>query len=210
MGIEMKRAVIIAGAPKFDPDFLRSEIKETDFVIVADFGAKVAEQIGIIPNLAVGDFDTALTPSGNFEVIKLSPVKDCTDTHFACEQAVHRGFKEVALLNVVGSRVDHTYANFLCLNYLFEKGVNACIKNESTLAYIIDKPISSLKSNYKFLSLFSMFDDIKDLTLRGVKYPLTNHFLSATSPLCISNEIDSGVASISFSSGKLLVIETND
>lgn len=210
MGTEIKRAVIIAGAPQFNANFLKEEIKEDDFVIVADFGSKIVDVMGVKPNLAVGDFDTATAPVGDFEIIRLSSIKDCTDTQFACEEAVRRGFTEVLLLNVIGSRVDHTYANFMCLNYLFENGIKASIKNETTLAYIIDKPTVLVESNYKFLSLFSLFCDTHDLTLRGVKYPLTNYFLSVSAPLCISNEIIGCQASISFSSGKLLVIETND
>lgn len=210
MGIEINRVVILSGAPNYSKEFLLSEIGQDDFVIGVDFGTKIAKEIGINLSLAVGDFDTAPLAVGDFETIRLPSEKDCTDTMFACEEAVRRGYKKIVLLNAIGSRVDHTYANFLCLNYLFENGIDASIKNQRTLAYIIDKRISVQKTNYKFLSMFALGGDVFGLTLRGMKYPLTNHSLSVFSPLCISNEIVGNTGEILLSSGKLLIIQAND
>ena len=51
---------------------------------------------------------------------------------------------------------------------------------------------------------------IQSVTLRGLKYPLTDYTMGGFNSLGISNEIVSDEASISLSSGQLIVIESKD
>ena len=48
------------------------------------------------------------------------------------------------------------------------------------------------------------------VTLRGLKYPLTDYTMGGFNSLGISNEIVADEATISFSSGELIVIESKD
>lgn len=207
---EIKRAVIISGAPNPDITFIKECIKPSDFIITADAGLKVCMDAGFEPGLAVGDFDTYQPEDGVVNLVRLPAEKDWTDTHHACREAAALGFHEIRILNGSGSRIDHTYANFLSLHYLFELGITAFLENRNNCAFIIDEPVAIPKNRFRYLSLFALFDDVQDLTLRGVQYPLTNHYLKASSLLCVSNEIQGEAAQISFTKGKLLVLLTND
>lgn len=205
-----KRALIISGAPGPDLAYLKERIDPSDYIITADAGLKTCLDAGFQPDLAVGDFDT-YQPDDSFQnIVRLPAEKDWTDTHHACKEAVARRFQEVRLFCTIGSRVDHTYANFISLHYLFEHGVQATMENRNTYAFITDRMVKVPKSDFRYLSLFALFGDVAGLTLRGVKYPLSDHYLSQSSLLCVSNEVEAEEAVISFQSGKLLVLLTND
>ncbi len=61
----------------------------------------------------------------------------------------------------------------------------------------------------KYVSFDSIFlKKVSGVTLRGLKYPLTDYTMGGFNSLGISNEIVSDEASISLSSGQLIVIES--
>ena len=66
------------------------------------------------------------------------------------------------------------------------------------------------KNTYTYMGIISYGDDAENVTLRGVKYPLTNHHLTNKTTLGVSNEITGDFATISFTKGRLLVILSKD
>ena len=133
----MSRCVIIGGVKIFDTAKVKSYINESDFIIACDSGIEVAKELGIKPNLIVGDFDSSKKPDTDIETITLPVVKDDTDTMFAAREAVKRGFDEVVLLGVIGERIDHTLANIYILSYLGKQGVNGLIVDDYSESLII-------------------------------------------------------------------------
>lgn len=211
MELEMRRAVIISGAPNPDIDFIKKQMKESDFIITADAGLLVTRTLGLCADVAVGDFDSCCPKLEDAkEIVRLPAEKDWTDTAVACQEAVRRGFQKAALYNVVGSRVDHTYSNFLCLNYFLENRVEAALYHLNTRAFLTEKAVSLQKNGYQYFSLFAFAGPVHGLTLTGVKYPLKNYCLNPESNLAVSNEITEDAASISIAGGKLLIIQSND
>ena len=80
----MKNAVIVSGGninTDFALDFLKKNTDENTFLIAADRGLEFFEKTGLVPHIAVGDFDS-LSESGrkfletlsNTEIIRLRPV----------------------------------------------------------------------------------------------------------------------------------------
>ena len=55
---EVKTCLIIGAAPLRDPRSLLSAYHPDEFVICADGGLRAAQECGIHPDLAVGDFDS--------------------------------------------------------------------------------------------------------------------------------------------------------
>lgn len=210
MECEKQRAVIVSGAPDPDLGFLKLNITSDDFIIAVDAGLKACLDVGLKPDLAVGDFDTYQPKGETQNMVVLPAEKDWPDTYAACLEAVTRGFKDVKLFCAVGSRIDHTYANFLSLYYLFQNGVKATLENAENIAFFTNKNIEILKSDKYYLSFFAFPNTVEGLTLRGVKYPLTNHTLKSESVLCVSNEIVEEKATVSLKKGSLLVLLTND
>lgn len=84
----MTKAYIIAGG---DFDGFFDEINAGDLLIAADKGFEYVESSNLKADIIVGDFDSTNNP--NLEnVIKLSPIKDDTDTKSAMKIARDRGF----------------------------------------------------------------------------------------------------------------------
>ena len=63
----------------------------------------------------------------------------------------------------------------------------------------------------KYVSFFSIGGDVPGLTLKGFKYPLNRHYLTASdSGLTVSNEIVAEEAVVEFEKGTLLMLMTGD
>ena len=53
------RAIIIGNGDIKDYQYIKSKINDNDFIICADGGYNHAEKMGIVPDVLIGDFDSA-------------------------------------------------------------------------------------------------------------------------------------------------------
>ena len=109
----MKKAcVIIGAAPCGNPLEQRAYMEAGSFVICADGGYRNAQQMGVSPDLLMGDFDSAPLPDLPGVPVETFPEeKDDTDTMLAVKYAVREGFGRITILCGTGGRLDHTIAN---------------------------------------------------------------------------------------------------
>ena len=61
-----------------------------------------------------------------------------------------------------------------------------------------------------YVSFLPLTEEVRGITLRGFKYPLTDRDISIGTSLCISNELEDEEASITFREGVLVVVESRD
>ena len=216
----MKTAVIISGG-SLDPDFALAFLREEkqELLIGADRGICFLKEKGIHPTHIVGDFDSAsgdaLEYFKQFPEIPIrtfNPVKDFTDTAIAMELAMEEGADRIYILGGTGTRLDHVVANIKLLSHALERKKECILMDAHNRIRLIDQPLTiEKKKQYgKYVSLFAFGGQVKGLTLRGFFYPLTEYDMEAENPLGVSNEITAENGEISFSSGKLLVMESKD
>ncbi len=216
----MKTAVIISGG-SLDPDFALAFLREEKpgLLIGADRGICFLKEKGIHPTHIVGDFDSAsgeaLEYFKQFPEIPIrtfNPVKDFTDTAIAMELAMEEGADRIYILGGTGTRLDHVVANIKLLSHALERKKECILMDAHNRIRLIDQPLTiEKKKQYgKYVSLFAFGGQVKGLTLRGFFYPLTEYDMEAENPLGVSNEITAENGEISFSSGKLLVMESKD
>ena len=55
-----------------------------------------------------------------------------------------------------------------------------------------------------------MSDDVKGVTLKGFKYPLSDYRIQLGSTVCISNELVGDYGTFSFSEGILMIVRSTD
>ena len=216
----MKTAVIISGG-SLDPDFALAFLREEkpELLIGADRGICFLKEKGIHPTHIVGDCDSAsgdaLEYFKQFPEIPIrtfNPVKDFTDTAIAMELAMEEGADRIYILGGTGTRLDHVVANIKLLSHALERKKECILMDAHNRIRLIDQPLTiEKKKQYgKYVSLFAFGGQVKGLTLRGFFYPLTEYDMEAENPLGVSNEITAENGEISFSSGKLLVMESKD
>jgi Thiamine pyrophosphokinase len=96
-------AIISGGTPPSEK-LLRDYLNQVDFVIAADKGCECLYNYNIIPDLLIGDFDSANIDVLNKaklkikEVLEFPPEKDYTDTEIALMEAAKRGLKKYIYL----------------------------------------------------------------------------------------------------------------
>lgn len=216
----MKRTVIVAGG-KREPEVVRGQIEEkkADLLIAADAGMEVFYQLGITPDVIVGDFDSVkpeiaayFKKNQNIHFQELNPVKDDTDTESAIRLALSMGATEITLLGATGTRMDHVLGNIELLHIGLETGVPITMVDATNRIRMIDKSIRlSKKEQYGiYVSFIPYTKEGVEITLRGFKYPLEHYLLTGGTSLCISNEITADAAEVIFDRGVLLMLESKD
>lgn len=200
---------VISGAPKSNVDFIKANVDRESFIIAADSGYLYCIKAGIMPKLIIGDFDSSKRPVFHCDIITLPKEKDDTDTFYCVKEACKRGAKEIEIFAAVGSRLDHTYSNLMCLEYCRKKGVAASIINEKNKAFITENSVNLKNDYYKYFSVFSLSEK-SVVSISGAKYNLDDAEVDFATSLGVSNEFAEDTASIEIKSGKLLVILSND
>ena len=205
------RAIIISGGEIRDYAYIKSLIKETDYIICADSGYDHALKMGVMPDLAVGDFDSAQNVPPEEIRLAFPPKKDFTDTELALDVARERGFREMLFLSVTGSRIDHSLANVLLLKSCLEREETAYIVNEHNAAYIMDarKNIELDVEKGQVVSLLPL-ENCEGVATQNLEYALTNATLCVGTTRGISNIATSNTISVSIKSGCLLVVLAKD
>jgi thiamine pyrophosphokinase len=111
------KALIFTGGEGPAPAFARALADASDFIIAADSGLIAALAAGVLPDLAVGDFDSlpdrgALKAMPQGAVLEFPADKDDTDTELAIRIAVERGADWIAVAGGGGGRLDHLLGVF--------------------------------------------------------------------------------------------------
>lgn len=214
------KILIISGGninQDFALDFLRKN--EYEKVVVADKGIEFCYENHILPQLIVGDFDSAKAEIVSYyqqkeiPIVRLQPEKDDTDTQSAIREVLKFGIQEIDILGATGTRVDHMFANIQVLAWGLEHQVMIHLYDANNYISLHKNGFTLKRAEQfgKYVSFFTLGDEVRDLTLKGFKYPLTNHLMKNTDAgLGVSNEIVQEECQVSFSKGTLLMIQSKD
>ena len=203
----MKRALIFGGGV-YGEEF--PVISDDDYIIAADAGLVVLREHGIEPDITIGDFDSSgFVPEKNAVVLPVE--KDVTDTCAAAELAINNGCDEIIIYGGMGGRPDHTMANFTLIASLTEKGIRAYLSGEGyTVTAVKNSAVTVSASMGKTLSVFSWTNECTGVTLKGLKYTLSEHTLSNMFALGVSNSFTENEAEISVRDGILIIMYENN
>ncbi|MDU5334218.1 thiamine diphosphokinase [Enterococcus sp.] len=211
----MKILLVAGGDPNHWPAFSN----DFDKVIGIDRGNLFLLRQGIVPDLAIGDFDS-LNEAEKEEVfsqvveVQTSPAeKDDTDTQLALTTAFERyPNAEVTLIGATGGRLDHLLANLWLgveprfLPFLRQIKIS---DQGNDVSYIASGTHQIAKNPEMKYVAFCCLTPVKKLTLKNLKYELSAvDFLQPTS--LASNEFMTGDAEVSFLDGLIAVIQSRD
>ena len=188
------------------------------FIIAADSGLLRAEALGLRVDLVVGDLDSvsqaAITAAeaAGIPIERHSTQKDSTDLELALDAAITRGARHIIVIGGdgagKGSRLDHLLANILLLgSRAYAQTVLEAYLGPAHLAVV--HAGSSIELHGAIGTLCSIVPIGGPATVRtiGLRYPMDDVTLPASTTLGVSNEFSEAIATISTSAGTALVVQ---
>lgn len=203
----MKQALIISGGAYDVPPVAL----QPNLIIACDKGYRYAQMLGLKPDIVLGDFDSIdeRPTADGFTLLTYPIEKDDTDTMLAIKYALGKGCDQITLLCALGNRLDHTYANIQSMHYAAEHGASCEIYSKKEHLTVYTPGSYEIKrKEATSLSLFSLTDSCKSVSIHGAKYEADGIELTNAFPLGIGNSFVKDTVTISFEEGILLLIES--
>jgi thiamine pyrophosphokinase len=211
------KAIIIAGGMPPTLELLEKEITLDSIIICADSGANFLYKFRILPNYIIGDLDSiskkALLYFKKYKVLfeTYPQDKNQTDAELAVKKAKELNATEVVLLGCLGGkRIDHQFGALGLLTFCKTLGLESCLKDPTNTITLIDKSTNISATKGARFSLLAYCDVVKKLSIRGSKFELTNYNLQLGDTRTISNEFLDNDVTITFESGRLLLVRIED
>lgn len=199
------RAVIIGNGDIKNYERIKKKIQNDDLIICADGGYNHAKKMNIVPDVLIGDFDSA----EDFEEVKNRmeyPVrKDFTDGELAVQYANEQNVQSICLIGMTGDRLDHTIADIM----LLEKCSNGVLIDDNNEIYLLKDKLTIHGQCGQTVSIIPIFGDAEGLRTRGLEYPLKNETLHFASTRGISNVMTDDTCEVTIKKGLALVIKVD-
>lgn len=183
------KAYALLGGPKAEwpediVEIFKSAKNQHDLLVGVDRGSILLQELGFIPDLAIGDFDSLKTQ----ELAKVehlvkdvrysNPIKDYTDS----EQMLEVVFDEyqvssLVIVGATGGRMDHLLLNLMMLlNPKFKPYAERVefLDKQNLIKYYASGKHFIPYQPYKYFGL-GWFPEIKELTIRGARYDIANY-----------------------------------
>ncbi len=213
----LQRTLILTNGDILDGPALKARIEawSPEQVIAADGGSRHASTLGLEIDLLVGDLDSietdqreALLAQGTeFEHFKAE--KDETDLELALLCAVAQGATEIAVIGIVGDRLDMVLANIHLLTLDALNPIRAELWLGRQTAWLIRPPGEEFEgAQGDTLSLIPIKGDAIGVATTGLAYPLQGETLSFGHARGVSNMMEQEVCRVDLETGILLAVHT--
>lgn len=196
------------------------EKNNDDMVIAVDGGLTACILCNLIPDLCIGDFDSLDTKykdqladyEAKGKVVRLPVMKDVTDTYAALQYGLESGYKEFEIYGALGGeRMEHSIANIQCLKFLKNQGANGTLISSKSMVMLLQNEGRTFSKKFaKYISVFAYGNRAAHVTIRNMKYEVSDVTLNNDYPVGISNEFIELDGFISVEDGCLLVIFTKN
>lgn len=208
-----KIAIVANGYP---PNKLLSEIRKANFIIGVDKAAYWLINNDIIPDLAIGDFDSVniteinIIKSNVKDFRKYPPEKDFTDLELALKDVLKLKPKEVHIYGSIGTRFDHTLSSVLILQQCLKKNIMTKIIDENNEIMMLKSKLKLfVNKSFPYVSIIPISEAV-EISLTGFIYNLNHKRINNYTSIAVSNQIKNNKATISIHKGVALVIRSRD
>ena len=160
-----------------------------------DSGADACRAAGLVPELFIGDGDSAKRDTlswiedSHVACKRFPPEKDKTDTQLALEMVAKNRSPFVILTGGFGKRFDHAFS----LLYSFVgAGLCGCLADDHEFLFVLredDGIVLETLSTPKSISLLPLTPECRGVSIDGVHWPLADAILRQDKPYAISNRL---------------------
>lgn len=204
----MKTGALIAAS-----DFNAGRFKEMldqqmfDVVIAVDGGYKYLQELDILPDIVLGDFDSLGYEPKGIRHVKFPVQKDESDMELAILRAKKMGCDSLYIFGALGRRLDHTIANLGIFAKASEDGISVCaVDNECAIFFITGPDTFEADAREEgTVSVFSASDVSTGVFERGLEWDLDDIELNNRTSLGLSNQLIGEPVMIGVESGTLMI-----
>lgn len=183
-----------------------SELKDAKLFIAADGGANRALDLGLLPDIITGDFDSYTVTGKEKATVIINPDQETNDLEKALSVALEYKSTNVIVFGATGKRVDHTMKNLSVLLQFTDTFNQICFKDKFSTIKIIKSPFKEEFPLHSSISLIPLSGEVSGITTGGLRYPLKNELLKNGLRDGTSNETVEKIVEIEFKKGDLLLI----
>ena len=211
-------AIMVGGPYEQIPSLKDIHSKELIWIGVDRGALRLLEQ-GIVPKIALGDFDS-VTKAELKEIKKAiadvrvyKAEKDETDTELAVQIAFDEFEPEsVSIYGTTGGRMDHLLNNIYMIfhpKFFHNASKIRLLDVQNTISYFTPGTHILTKEQDKKYLAFVCLSPVEQLAIKDAKYRLTN--TNFVHPISLaSNEFISETVTFSFETGIIAVIQSKD
>lgn len=191
-----------------------------DCIIGVDKGLEFCYRNHVIPDWILGDFDSIskevidwYREQQEIPIRQYKPEKDDTDTRLGMELALKLGSDKIFLLGATGGRLDHYMGNLQSLLITAREEKEGWILDEQNAITVrrAGKICIHKEEQFgKYVSFFSMGDEVTGLSLKGFQYPLDGYTLKNSDGIAVSNQLLDDCGIIEFETGYLMMVLSKD
>ena len=203
------REILFAAGGRRPSDEFFTEVSRGRKIFAVDKGIEICRDLNILPEILIGDFDSAENSAVNWArqnkiPIERHPVdKDLTDTQLALNLVDEKIF--VLITGIFGGRFDHLFSNvFTCA----ASKIKICLADEREIIFFVKGgECFDVKLFVKptALSLLPITDTVEGVTMKNVRWELDGATLRQNFPNAVSNRVESETIKISVDKGTLAV-----
>jgi thiamine pyrophosphokinase len=200
----MKAVILCDGHPPHKEQIIE-ELRGDVLFIAADGGAVSARNMGLKPDLIIGDFDSYMpTKNETTEIIHDSD-QETNDLEKVLAYAHRKGTEHVVVFGATGQRLDHTLKNLSVLKQFDSVFKSLLFRDIYSDIFLAHSPYRTELPLNTTLSLFPLSGKVEGITTKGLKFALHNESLQngvrdGSSNVTVEKKIE-----IEFKKGDLLL-----
>jgi thiamine pyrophosphokinase len=185
-------------------------------IVAADGGSEHALGLGLMVDIAVGDFDS-ISPAGlvalesaGARVERHPRAKDATDLELALDLALGLRPRRILLIGSGSGRPDHAFGQLLLLASEAYRDIEIDAQLGLASVHIIRRERSLNGVPGELVSLFALHGPALGVVTEGLLYPLRGETLAPGSSRGVSNVFAAGVARVTLKQGVLVAVRPGE
>ncbi len=206
------KVVLFVNGELRSPAHVLAQVESSDYLIAVNGGLQHIKNLGLTPDLIIGDLDSALKAdiqeyrSQGIDIKQYPEDKDETDLEIALDAALTLNPTTIWVVAALGKRIDQTLANIFLLTRSDLEGFDVHLVDGQSDVFLV-RGTSRINGNPgQRVSLLPINGPAKVIHTNGLKYPLDNETLYPDKTRGISNEMTASSAAIAIQKGLLLCI----
>lgn len=204
--------LIFANGELQRPDWIKRLAENACMIIAADGGLQHIQELGLKPDLLIGDLDS-VTPEQirwaeeqGAKVERFPADKDETDLELALIAAAETEFHRIVIVGALGGRLDQTFSNVLLLHLPILARFDVRIDDGLQEVILIRDSLELVGQPGDLVSLLPLSPIVRGITTSGLQYPLNDENMIFFHSRGLSNRMLANTARIEFQSGVMICI----